>query len=103
MKRDEANVRFRRLGGIIKSITMTGLLFAMACPTAGVADAQLDARVEAFLEKRRGTWRDLNVPFEDGKILHDLIVQRKFTRAFEIGTSTGGLASRSHTSDIVSK
>jgi predicted O-methyltransferase YrrM len=29
------------------------------------------------------------VPFEDGKILHDLIVQHKFTRALEIGTSTG--------------
>ncbi|HEY7559632.1 MAG TPA: class I SAM-dependent methyltransferase [Candidatus Binatia bacterium] len=89
MKRDEANVRFRRLRAIIKSITMTGLLFAMACPTAGVADAQLDARVEKFLEQRRGTWRDLNVPYEDGKILHDLIVERKFTRALEIGTSTG--------------
>jgi caffeoyl-CoA O-methyltransferase len=89
MKTDEATECFRRLGAIIKSITLTGLFLATAWPTMGVADAQLDARVETFLEKRRGTWRDLNVPFEDGKILHDLIVQRKFTRAFEIGTSTG--------------
>ena len=51
--------------------------------------AALDARVQAFLEARRGTWRDLNVPESDGKLLHDLIVKHKFTRALEIGTSTG--------------
>ena len=50
---------------------------------------QLDATVQAFLERHRGTWRDLNVPESDGKLLHDLIVKHKFTRALEIGTSTG--------------
>jgi predicted O-methyltransferase YrrM len=50
---------------------------------------QLDATVQAFLDKHRGTWRDLNVPESDGKLLHDLIVKHKFTRALEIGTSTG--------------
>lgn len=89
MRRNEANVRFRRLRAIIKSITMAGLLFTIACPTAGFADTERDAQVEKFLQQRRGTWRDLNVPYEDGKILHDLIIERKFTRAFEIGTSTG--------------
>jgi caffeoyl-CoA O-methyltransferase len=49
----------------------------------------LDARVQAFLNSRRGTWRDLNVPEVDGRTLHDLIVTRHFTRALEIGTSTG--------------
>jgi predicted O-methyltransferase YrrM len=89
MKRDEANERFRHLSAIIGSVVMTSLFLTIASPGAAVADAQLDARVEALLEQRRGTWRDLNVPYEDGKILHDLIVDRKFTRAFEIGTSTG--------------
>ena len=51
--------------------------------------AQLDDRVQAFLDRHRGTWHDLNVPESDGRILHDLIVARKFTRALEIGTSTG--------------
>ena len=51
--------------------------------------AQLDKTVQAFLESRRGTWRDLNVPEVDGRTLHDLIVKHKFTRALEIGTSTG--------------
>lgn len=89
MKRDEANERFRHLCAIIESVMMTSLFLTITSPSAVVADAQLDARVETFLEQRRGTWRDLNVPYEDGKILHDLIVERKFTRAFEISTSTG--------------
>jgi caffeoyl-CoA O-methyltransferase len=49
----------------------------------------LDARVEAFLERHRDTWQDLNVPNVDGRTLHDLIVKHRYTRALEIGTSTG--------------
>ncbi len=52
-------------------------------------DSALDRQVRIFLEARKGTWRDLNVPHVDGQTLHDLIVQHKFTRALEIGTSTG--------------
>lgn len=51
--------------------------------------AELDKRVQAFLDRRRGTWRDLNVPDSDGRVLHDLILKHKYTRALEIGTSTG--------------
>jgi caffeoyl-CoA O-methyltransferase len=51
--------------------------------------AALDTRVQTFLDRHRGTWHDLNVPESDGRILHDLIVKHKFTRALEIGTSTG--------------
>ena len=51
--------------------------------------AALDARVRAFLADRAGTWRDLNVPASDGQLLHDLIVKHHYTRALEIGTSTG--------------
>ena len=51
--------------------------------------AALDARVRAFLAERAGTWRDLNVPASDGQLLHDLIVKHRYTRALEIGTSTG--------------
>ncbi len=52
-------------------------------------DPDLDKRVRAVLEARRGTWRDMNVPESDGRLLHDLILKHKFTRAVEIGTSTG--------------
>lgn len=53
------------------------------------ADEALDQRVDAFLDEHRRAWRDLNVPYEDGKILHDIIVEHRHTRALEIGTSTG--------------
>ncbi len=48
-----------------------------------------DAKVRAFLEKRRGTWRDMNVPESDGKLLHDLVVKGTYKNVLEIGTSTG--------------
>jgi predicted O-methyltransferase YrrM len=49
----------------------------------------LDARVEQFLESHRDRWNAWNVPFEDGRILHDLVVDGGFERILEIGTSTG--------------
>ena len=51
--------------------------------------AEQDARVRAFLERSRDSWHDLNVPYEDGQVLHDLVVRKGFTRGLEIGTSTG--------------
>lgn len=49
----------------------------------------LDARVQKFLDANRGRWWDMNVPAVDGQTLHDIIVKHKYTRALEIGTSTG--------------
>jgi predicted O-methyltransferase YrrM len=49
----------------------------------------LDRKVKAFLEENANNWRDMNVPLSDGKILYDLIVENGYTRAVEIGTSTG--------------
>jgi predicted O-methyltransferase YrrM len=70
------------------------LLSVLALPGLAALPAQdgtadLDARVRAFLDRRKGTWRDLNVPESDGRVLHDLVLKHKFTRALEIGTSTG--------------
>ena len=53
------------------------------------SETELDRRVKTFLEARKGQWRDMNVPESDGKLLHDLIVKNDYTRALEIGTSTG--------------
>jgi len=64
----------------------------VAAPSPGAAQApqdSLDARVRAFLQGSRYRWRDMNVPSRDGQVLHDLIVQHRFTRALEVGTSTG--------------
>ncbi len=48
-----------------------------------------DKKVKTWLENNRSSWRDMNVPYSDGKLLHDLIVKNNYTSALEIGTSTG--------------
>ncbi len=50
---------------------------------------KLDKRVQTFLDEQRDDWHDWNVPYQDGKILYDLIMEHKYTKALEIGTSTG--------------
>jgi predicted O-methyltransferase YrrM len=52
-------------------------------------ETDLDKQVKAFLDKRRGDWYDMNVPASDGKLLYEIIVKNGYTRALEIGTSTG--------------
>jgi caffeoyl-CoA O-methyltransferase len=49
----------------------------------------LDAGLKKFMDSRRGTWRDLNVPEVDGKALYDIVIQHGYKNALEIGTSTG--------------
>jgi predicted O-methyltransferase YrrM len=58
-------------------------------PRTQAAPPGLDAKVRAFLEDRGGAWRDMNVPARDGQLLYDLVVKNRYTRALEIGTSTG--------------
>jgi predicted O-methyltransferase YrrM len=55
----------------------------------GTGSSPLDVQVRALLDQHRGAWRDLNVPESDGRLLYDLILKNRFTRALEIGTSTG--------------
>jgi len=73
----------------VSAVWTAALLMVVAAAPPAAADEELDARVQAFLASNAGRWHDMNVPSEDGKILHDLIVERGFTRAVEIGTSTG--------------
>ena len=49
----------------------------------------LDQKVRAFLNSNRYDWRDLNIPERDGQFLYDFIIKHNYTRALEIGTSTG--------------
>jgi len=49
----------------------------------------LDEKVRMFLENRKGTWHNWNVPYSDGKILYDLVLKNKYKKAIDIGTSTG--------------
>jgi predicted O-methyltransferase YrrM len=71
------------------TVSVTATAIVSATPAGQDPAAALDTRVKAFLERHRGTWHDLNVPEADGRVLHDLILERRFTRALEIGTSTG--------------
>lgn len=51
--------------------------------------SDLDQKVDDFLNNRSRSWRDSNVPYSDGKLLHDIIVENNYKYAVEIGTSTG--------------
>ena len=77
-------------GSIVRRAAFAGLL-VLVCGGAGRTedDSAGDRRVRAFLDRSRGAWHDWNVPEADGRILHDLVLQHHFTRALEIGTSTG--------------
>ncbi len=50
---------------------------------------ELDEKVQSFLDSHQFQWRDMNVPRTDGRILYDIIVENSYTKALEIGTSTG--------------
>lgn len=52
-------------------------------------ETELDRKIKTFLQDNANNWRDMNVPLSDGKILYDIIVENGYTRAVEIGTSTG--------------
>jgi predicted O-methyltransferase YrrM len=69
------------------TLACSGLLVIAIAPQA--MQRSLDERVRTLLERREGTWHDLNVPTADGRTLHRLIVDNRYTRALEIGTSTG--------------
>ena len=51
--------------------------------------AELERKVQDFLDAERDKWDYLNVPYRDGRILHDLVVKGGHKAILEIGTSTG--------------
>ncbi len=54
-----------------------------------IENPQLDKKVKSFLEKKTGEWYDMNIPYQDGKLIYDIIIKNKYKSALEIGTSTG--------------
>ena len=82
-------VRTFVLSALLCACLPASTVWRPAAEATNQPNAALDTTVQAFLDRHRGTWRDLNVPESDGRALHDLIVKHKFTRALEIGTSTG--------------
>lgn len=79
---------------IVAALALASLFVVSgALPQAGAhqpfAQEALDQRVEHFLQENSRAWRDANVPAVDGQKLFDLIVDNGYTRAVEVGTSTG--------------
>ncbi len=79
-----------RLGAIAVALSVAAAGDAPARGTARAKpDPELDRRVQAFLDRRRDAWYALNVPYQDGKVLHDLVLRSGARRILEVGTSTG--------------
>lgn len=70
-------------------LAVFALAAALTAPVAGAPIQDLDAKVQSFLDRRRSQWRDMNVPEADGRTLYDLVLKNGYTKALEIGTSTG--------------
>lgn len=69
------------------------VLFVVARNTPDAVDFEnvdLDPRVKQFLETHNWGGRGAaNVPAVDGQTLHNIVLEKGYTRALEIGTSTG--------------
>ncbi len=71
------------------ALCAVSLLLAQAVAQQTTGRQSLDDRVRKFLQEQESRWHDMNISARDGQFLYDLIVQNKYTRALEIGTSTG--------------
>ena len=65
--------------------TFVPLLFSQEVSQAESADR----KVQAFLTGHARDWHDQNIPEIDGRLLYDIIIKHHYTKALEIGTSTG--------------
>lgn len=61
----------------------------LLCAQESRQTSALDSRVRAFLDGHARKWHGMNVPEIDGKLLYDIIIKNRYTKALEIGTSTG--------------
>jgi predicted O-methyltransferase YrrM len=74
---------------IFISLFLVTLFFLHAYAQETTIDTSLDQSIKIFLDQYKNRWRDMNIPAADGKVLYDLITKNNYTRALEIGTSTG--------------
>ncbi len=74
---------------LLSLLISAGISEAIPLPDLSSHLQSRDEQVQRFLQNSRRSWHDLNVPESDGRFLHDLILKHGYTRALEIGTSTG--------------
>jgi predicted O-methyltransferase YrrM len=90
MKGKEMNKTFFNiLIAWLSLLVLSGGAMISAFAQRSQTSTALDAKVQNFLNESRGRWHDLNVPYEDGKVLYNLIIKGGYKSALEIGTSTG--------------
>ncbi|UCF19773.1 MAG: class I SAM-dependent methyltransferase [Gemmatimonadota bacterium] len=66
-----------------------GFSFSAAIAQEVVRQQDIDVRVRQFLDAHRYEWRAANISATDGRVLYDLVLDNGYTKALEIGTSTG--------------
>ena len=86
-KKEEPMKKIEKLTSVILLLLATLFISPKTGAQTLIENPELDRRVEKFLAS--GRWQDMNVPTSDGKLLYDLIIKGQYTRALEIGTSTG--------------
>ncbi len=83
----------RTIKSVLMILPLGFFLFFHFDPRISSAEMQpnetLDDRVRSFLDTHRHEWSDMNVGEVDGKVLYDLVIENNYTKALEIGTSTG--------------
>lgn len=83
----------RNTSGFIKALIV--LVILLECTVYAVLaqdiaqESDTDKKVREFLDSKTHSWRDMNVPVSDGKLLYDIIIKNNYKNAVEIGTSTG--------------
>ena len=70
-------------------VGLLGISFALTISVGYAQTEDIDKKVQNYLDENRNAWRDMNVPYKDGEVLYNLIVENNYTSALEIGTSTG--------------
>lgn len=88
----EADIKHRIAFNFLFFLLFVCFSFAVSVsffPKKTEEDQNLDEKVRSFLDGHRYSWRDMNVSGADGKVLYDLVVKNNYTKALEIGTSTG--------------
>ncbi|MFC2168880.1 O-methyltransferase [Acidobacteriota bacterium] len=69
--------------------TVLAVSISLLSHTTKTQNEDLNTRVKKFLDTNYWGRGNMNVPVVDGQMLHDIIVKNGYTRALEIGTSTG--------------
>ena len=78
-----------RIIGVFMTLLSICIYVHPAISQDPAGDKNIDEKVKEFLQSHRYQWRDMNVPRSDGQKLYDLIIENKYQKALEIGTSTG--------------